>query len=969
MGVPISNVTRRVVYAASGTGPYNFTFEILAAGDIAVYQDDTLLTLTTNYTVTINSNGTGFVTLTAAPTGATQIAIVGNRTISRTTDFVTGGDFFANTLNDELDQQTIFSQQNAEGLQRALSAPQTDPISINMALPRASLRANRLLSFDASGNPSVQTFITDPSNNVAITGGTINGTSIGATTPSTGAFSSLGVASGSLSSPSIFRTGDTNTGVFFPAADNIAFVEGGVEVMRINSSSNVGIGTTSAATKLEVAGNNNTAWSVTASITGATMDVTAVSSGTIDVGDLVFASGVAPYTRVTAFVTGSGGIGTYTVSVFQTVSSATLTGATSYGNTIIRITDADTSAAAGQPTGALQFFTSDASTPTAGVGAYVASISESTTPDSALVFGTRDNAGGGVDANERMRISSNGNVGINTTSPTELFSIRKDQATGTSILVENGLTNSNAYSSISAGSDVGNIVLNANASLASTSELIGGGSGASLYTTSGFSNGLSVGTFAGPLKFFAGSSTAERMRINSAGQIGFNSTSLGGGSGLYRFAGNITGNAASAGALYSPSVQSDVTSQANIVATLPSTQDTAFSLTDLRHFFANQGTITGGSRTAPTNQYGFYANGTITGATNNYGFYSNINAATNRWNFYANGTAQNYFAGNVGIGTTSPTAPLTVSSTAATVDVVRLYSDIDGAVQSETGIGFNPGTGTVQPAARISALELDASDSRASLLFYTRDSNSDVAATERIRITHDGLVGIGTSTPSQELHIYRDSNTSTQIYVENPNVGSTADSRLTLTNDLGTAAVFVAGSSTYSGSEITGGALGAGLYTASALTNGLSVGTSAGPLRFFAGSTSAERMRIDSSGNVRVTGSGGLGYGTGSGGTVTQGTNKSTAVTLNKATGQITMNAAALAAGASVIFTLTNSLIAATDTLLANHSATGGTTSGYAIQCLTCASGSATIRVTNITGGSLSEGLIINFTILKGATS
>lgn len=154
MGVPINNVTRRVVYAASGTGPYNFTFEILAAADIAVYRDDTLLVLTTDYTVTINANGTGFVTLTAAPTGATQIAIVGNRTISRTTDFVTGGDFFANTLNDELDQQTIFAQQNAEGLGRALQAPQTDPTTINMTLPGRTTRANKYLSFDTNGNPT-----------------------------------------------------------------------------------------------------------------------------------------------------------------------------------------------------------------------------------------------------------------------------------------------------------------------------------------------------------------------------------------------------------------------------------------------------------------------------------------------------------------------------------------------------------------------------------------------------------------------------------------------------------------------------------------------------------------------------------------------------------------------------------------------------------------------------------------------
>jgi hypothetical protein len=167
MGVPISNVPRRVVLAASGTGPYNFTFEILAATDIAVYRDDTLLTLTTNYTVTINANGTGYVTLTATPTGATQIAIVGNRTIQRTTDFVTGGDFFANTVNDEMDQQTIFAQQNAEAVDRALKAPQTDPTSINMTLPRASVRANKTLAFDSNGNPVTGEVIGDNRGNWA----------------------------------------------------------------------------------------------------------------------------------------------------------------------------------------------------------------------------------------------------------------------------------------------------------------------------------------------------------------------------------------------------------------------------------------------------------------------------------------------------------------------------------------------------------------------------------------------------------------------------------------------------------------------------------------------------------------------------------------------------------------------------------------------------------------------------------
>lgn len=148
----ISNVPRRVVYAASGTGPYAFTFEILAAGDIAVYKGDTLLTLTTDYTVSIATNGTGSVTLVASA-GTSNITIVGSKTIARTTDFTTGGDFFANTLNDELDAQTIFIQQVAETAERGMKAPVTDPTDINMTLPRKADRAGRYLAFDANGNP------------------------------------------------------------------------------------------------------------------------------------------------------------------------------------------------------------------------------------------------------------------------------------------------------------------------------------------------------------------------------------------------------------------------------------------------------------------------------------------------------------------------------------------------------------------------------------------------------------------------------------------------------------------------------------------------------------------------------------------------------------------------------------------------------------------------------------------------
>jgi len=152
---PISNVARRIVYTGSaGVGPYAFNFEVLENTDIKVYKNDVLLTLTTDYTVSISSSlGTGSVTLVSAATSSDRITIVGARPVERTSDFTTGGDFFANTLNDELDSQTILIQQVAETAERGIKAPVTDPTSINMTLPINTARAGRTLAFDANGNP------------------------------------------------------------------------------------------------------------------------------------------------------------------------------------------------------------------------------------------------------------------------------------------------------------------------------------------------------------------------------------------------------------------------------------------------------------------------------------------------------------------------------------------------------------------------------------------------------------------------------------------------------------------------------------------------------------------------------------------------------------------------------------------------------------------------------------------------
>jgi len=109
---------------------------------------------------------------------------------------------------------------------------------------------------------------------------------------------------GSASTPAI-QGSDSNTGMFFPAADTIAFAEGGAEVARFDSSGNFGIGTSSPGAKLDV----NGPASVT-SFTGTTrLGVTVRgSSGATDYSGIDFIGGnqVNPLARIAVLSTGGG---------------------------------------------------------------------------------------------------------------------------------------------------------------------------------------------------------------------------------------------------------------------------------------------------------------------------------------------------------------------------------------------------------------------------------------------------------------------------------------------------------------------------------------------------------------------------------------------------------------------------------------------------------------------------------------
>jgi hypothetical protein len=107
-----------------------------------------------------------------------------------------------------------------------------------------------------------------------------------------------------------------------------------------------------------------------------------------------------------------------------------------------------------------------------------------------------------------------------------------------------------------------------------------------------------------------------------------------------------------------------------------------------------------------------------------------------------------------------------------------------------------------------------------------------------------------------------------------------------------------------------------------------------------------------------------LGYTADAQGTVTQLTDKSTAVTLNKSAGRITMNNASLATATNATFTLNNSVISANDAVILTISGGQATPGSYNVFANSLSAGSVSITLRNISGGSLSEAIVINFALI-----
>ena len=251
---------------------------------------------------------------------------------------------------------------------------------------------------------------------------------------------------------------------------------------------------------------------------------------------------------------------------------------------------------------------------------------------------------------ERMRLDTTGRFGVGTNNPAVTL-----QATNTSGEVFR-LTNTTAIERLH--------FYTRNA--AGTSRVESQNSDLQLFAAD--SNALTLGT-----------SNAERMRIDSSGNVGIGGTANAFDrvtvTGTLPTSGNTSIGIGSRG-----TIPSGTTSQAASYSSVPATQAASFTLGELVHYWALQGTFGAGSTV--TNQFGFRVDSSLTGATNNFGFHSNIAAAANRWNFYAAGTANNYFAGNTGVGSTDVSITrLRVTGAGATSATYATYMDTSGGAQ------------------------------------------------------------------------------------------------------------------------------------------------------------------------------------------------------------------------------------------------------------------------------------------------
>ena len=360
-------------------------------------------------------------------------------------------------------------------------------------------------------------------------------------------------------------------------------------------------------------------------------------------------------------------------------------------------------------------------------------------------------------ATEAMRILNNGNVGIGTTSP-DVFSIG----------------GSHKLLTVTSASGAASGILSLQGGPTGTGVIYLGNSTPIAHAAVGSLNGSNLAFYTNNSN--TGTTLTERLRITSAGNVGIGTTPT--TSYNLHIGKNLTGSASPVGVFNAGQIQSDATTDVAYFQVRASTAAGAYVIPDLYHYYFSTSALGAGS--SITNQYGYYASA-ITQATNNYGFYGNLSANATRWNIYMGGTAQNYFAGNVGIGTAtvadiidagSNYSTLTITGTTGASNgcgIVELStnSSLDATNRDVGFIDFMYQQNTTNAASKRVAYfgglsdGVAANDRGGKLNFYTRLNGSTTAdSLLRMTIINNGNVGIGVTVPTAVLHLKAGTTTS-----------------------------------------------------------------------------------------------------------------------------------------------------------------------------------------------------------------
>jgi hypothetical protein len=159
----VSNTTARTSATGTNTAGQEipFLFPINATSDLDVYQRvtatgvTTTLTLDTNYTVDIEGDIGGTVTMVAAVPVTEEVFIVRDTAATQTLDLEHGGSFSAENLGEALDRLTRLVIENRDAIARCIKVPESDSTTIDMELDTSVDRASQYVSFDSNGEPTV----------------------------------------------------------------------------------------------------------------------------------------------------------------------------------------------------------------------------------------------------------------------------------------------------------------------------------------------------------------------------------------------------------------------------------------------------------------------------------------------------------------------------------------------------------------------------------------------------------------------------------------------------------------------------------------------------------------------------------------------------------------------------------------------------------------------------------------------